>query len=202
MLDATESPRKAVALSPDNPYYNYALGAVTIQADAGAAVPYPKVFCDRQPANPHGRFTLGVAYYEAARFEESWKEMQGLLSHPDIAARAHYYLGRMALQTGDAAAAAGHLGQAVAADAESPDAWAELGNARLRLKDFEAAREALERAMKLDPESIGANIQLLRLFRLTNDPRTQEQQQRFERLNAERSRPESWMLRRVVLKPY
>jgi Tfp pilus assembly protein PilF len=108
----------------------------------------------------------------------------------------------MALQTGDASAAAGHLGQATGADPEYPDAWAELGNAYLRLKNFEAAREALDRAVKLDPESIGANIQLLRLYRLTNDPRTKEQQQRFERLNAERSRPESWMLRRVVLKPY
>jgi len=50
-----------------------------------------------------------------------------------------------------------------------------------------AAEKALQRAVELEPDSIRANIHLLRLFQMTRDPRVESQQKRFDEASKKRA---------------
>jgi Tfp pilus assembly protein PilF len=80
--------------------------------------------------------------------------------------------------------------------------YTELGRIRMRQDQLEAARAAIEQALKLDSESFQANTALLALYQRTHDPRAQEQAVRLRNLDEKRSKRLELMLRSIEMKPY
>ena len=70
LAEARNSFQKAVRLEPDNPSYNYAMGAASaFQHDSSEAVPYFEKYLKLKPEDPRGRLALGVALFRAKDYE-------------------------------------------------------------------------------------------------------------------------------------
>jgi Tfp pilus assembly protein PilF len=71
----------------------------------------------------------------------------------------------------------------------------------LNQKDFSQSGRALEQAIKLDPDSYLANLNLMKLYGRTRDPRTEAQSRRFAELKHERDERAKLFLRTVQVVP-
>lgn len=117
----------------------------------------------------------GAELVEEGRFPEAERVLRQALSADGQRAEAAYYLGRVYLETGRAPAAirllegmAGReprssriqqgLGEAYAVEALSASVFRQIGLAR-------ASRQALERAVALDPDNVEARVSLFEFYR-------------------------------------
>jgi len=203
VLEARKSLKEAVSLNPDNVYYNYALGSVLLQdRDPSLAIPYFQRYCQLKPDDPRGRFSLGTAYFYSADYSKARKELDSAAGHPETAAGAHYFLARVAKQEDKLDEAFAHLQQSLKANPNHAEAHAELGLVHIRNREFSKAEQELQLALRLDPESYLANLNLLNLFQRTRDPRSEEQAQRFEMIKKKRSERQQALLRTIEVRPY
>ena len=63
-VEARRSLDRALALDPENPNYNYAMGTVILTTrDAATAAGYFQKFVKARPADPTGHYALGIAYF-------------------------------------------------------------------------------------------------------------------------------------------
>src|SRR5439155_26270668 len=109
-------------------YFNYAFGAVAMERDnPSESIPYLKKYCELRPQDPRGRLALGVAYFNSRDDQKAQEVMSTIVQHPETAATAHYYLGRIANQKVDFAAAVRELRSALQVFPNYADAYAELG---------------------------------------------------------------------------
>lgn len=102
---------------------------------------------------------MGIDAYEAKRFgtARAMFEKAAPISTEDPV--PHYYLGRLALETGGADAVADaipHLDRAIEIDPEFARAYVQLGLARWRDDDVTEAIAALERCLEVAPDSEAA----------------------------------------------
>jgi tetratricopeptide (TPR) repeat protein len=202
-IEARRSLQEAVRLDPKNPYYNYALGAVTVQGRTPSeAVPYFENYIASKPEDPRGRFALGAAHFYSANYGAARKELSVVKDRPETAAGAHYFLGRIAKQEDNLAEAESEFAQAVAANPKFPDGLAELAHVHIRLDKYADARNELERAIKLEPDSFRVNANLLILYQKTKDPRVEAQRARFEEVKQKRSEDEQLLWRTIEVRPY
>jgi tetratricopeptide (TPR) repeat protein len=200
--EAYQGLKKAVALSPDNAYYNYALGAVAMQRqDASESIPYLKKYCELKPTDPHGRMALGAAYFNSHDDESAEKVLSTVARDPETAAGANFYLGRIANHQGKYPEAIHHLELALQARPDFADAYAELGLIHLKQREYGSAEEMLEKALKLNPESYLANLNLMTLYQRTKNPKAEEQAKRFEQVKEERAQRAKEFLRTIEVKP-
>jgi tetratricopeptide (TPR) repeat protein len=102
------------------------------------------------PRDAQVRVNRAVAWEQLGRPEEARRLLLEVVAESPRAADAQLRLGHLALAQGDPAAAARHY-EAVLGAAPWAEAWAGLGLARRRLGDAAGARDALERALLLDP---------------------------------------------------
>lgn len=118
----------------------------------------------------------GIASFAAHRYADARRELDATLrAHPDDA-RAHHYLGRIAMHETRFQEAIAHLEKAAALEPTVPEHHILLGRAYGQLavrsgmtKKFglaKRARRALERAVELDPESIEARAGLIQFHLL------------------------------------
>jgi len=202
-LEARKSVAKAVALDPDNPDYNYALGSIIMHTrEASAAIPCFRKFVDARPSDPKGRFALGVAYFSAGDYENCKREMQGVSSDAKTAGGAAYFLGRIARNEDNLDQAAVFLNRSISLLPKFADAYTELGRVRLRQDRMDEAQAAVSRALSLDPDSFQANNTQLIIYQRTHDPRAEEQKTRLQKLDEERGKRQELMLRSIEVKPY
>lgn len=203
IMEARNSLQKAVELDPDQPYYNYALGAVlSTQRNAGNAVPYLEKFLALKPGDYRGRLSLGVALYRSAAHERAQREFEAVAEQAETAAVANYYLGRIALRNNDLDQAAQYFQTAIEHEPEYPDAHADLGLVYIRQGRHEDAAKALDRAMEVDPDAYRANLNLLLLYQRTKDPRQDAQKEKFERLQKEQEERLELVMRSIEVRPY
>jgi len=200
--EAYRALKKAVSLNVDNPYYNYALGAVAMETeDAGEAVPYLQKYCVLRPGDPRGRLILGAAYFNAHNDTKAKQVISRVARFPETAATAHYYLGQIANHQGDSAGAIRELNGALQANPDYVDAYAELGLIYLKQKQYGQAEEALQKALQLKPSSYTANLNLMILYQRTKDPRAAAQAQRFDEVRKERAEKAKEFLRTIEVRP-
>jgi tetratricopeptide (TPR) repeat protein len=191
-----------VSLDPDNAYYNYALGAVAMQRDdASESIPYFQKYCELKPHDPRGRLALGAAYFNSYESENAEKVLETVSNHPQTAAGAHYYLGRIANRKGDYAEAIRHLQIALRAYPDYADAYAELGLVHLKQKEHPQAEEALQKALELNPDSYTANLNLMILYQRIGSPRADDQAKRFEQIKKDRAQRAKEFLRAIRVEP-
>ena len=200
--EAYQSLKKAVALDPHNAYYNYALGVVTMQRkEASESIPYLKKYCELKPHDPRGRLALGVAYFNSLDDESAEKVLSTMANDPQTAAGANFYLGRIANRQSRYPEALRHLKLALQAQPNYADAYAELGLIHLKQREYAPAEEALEKALKLRPDSYAANLNLMILYQRTKNPKAEEQSKRFEQLKEERAQRANEFIRTIEVRP-
>ena len=201
-LEAKDSLQRAVNLAPDRPYYNYALGAVLLtDKDAAASIDYFGKFRELRPDDPHGHFGMGLAYYHNRRPNRAREELEKAAGRTETAAGANYYLGRIAMQAHDNAAAVDYFRKAIEANSAYAEAYADLGLVYTRLKKFKPASEAVHHAVKLAPDGYRPNLNLLVYYQRTKDDRAEAQRKKFERIKEVRSEQAQLLLRRVEVRP-
>jgi tetratricopeptide (TPR) repeat protein len=202
-LEAKKSLQKAVDLDPNNAPYNYARGAVELQGASGwLAIPFFKKFVAARPDDPRGHFALGVAEFTGHDYEAAAKQMNLIAANKETAAGAEYYLGRIAKAESDWQAAAGHFEKSIAADPNYAESHAELGLARMHLKDLAGARKEIDRALELNPNSYIANGNLLALLQRTKDPLVKAQEEKMRELDLKRSKEQDLMVRTIQVRQY
>ena len=202
-LEAKKSLQKALDLDPTNAVYNYARGAVELQGASGwLAIPYFKKFVAARPADPRGHFALGVAEFTGQDYDASAKQMNMIAGNKETTAGAEYYLGRIAKAESDWEAAAGHFKKSIAADPNYAESHAELGLAKMHLKDLAGARKEIDRALELNSDSYIANGNLLALLQRTKDPGVKAQEQKMRALDLKRSKEQELMVRTISVRQY
>ena len=203
VIEARNSLQKAVELEPDQPYYNYALGAVlSTQRNAGNAVPYLEKFLEMKPGDARGRLSLGVALYRSAAHQRARQEFEAVARQQETAPVANYYLGRIALRNNDLEQAVHYLQQAIRHEPEYADAHADLGLVYIRQGRHEDAAKALDKAMEIDPEGYRTNLNLLLLYQRTKDPRQKAQKEKFGRLQKKQEERLEMVMRSIEVRPY
>lgn len=201
--EATKSLQEAVRLDSDNPYYNYALGAVLLQEkNADGAIPHLKKFHDARPGDPRGGFALGVAYFDADQPDQARKEFESVVNQPETRVGACLYLGRLAVRDGKLDEAENHLRRAIQSSPSAPEAYAELGLVEIRRNEYGPAGKTLSRALELAPDNYRANLNLLMLYQRTKDARAAGQARRVEQLVKAGEERERLLLRSLEIHPY
>jgi Tfp pilus assembly protein PilF len=201
-IEARQSLDKALALEPDNPDYNYAMGSAILQTrDAATAAGYFQKFVKAKPADAKGHFALGVAEFTAGDYANAKQEMRIAGNSPMIAPAAQYYLGRIARLEGDLDQAQSRLNQAVTLMPKFSEAHTELARIAMLKGNLPEAHLQLDRALQLKPESFQANEQLLILYKRTGDARATAQAQALKKLDEERSKRADLMLRTIEMRP-
>jgi tetratricopeptide (TPR) repeat protein len=201
-IEARQSLDKALALDPDNPDYNYAMGSVILETrDAATAASYFEKFVNAKPAEAKGHFALGVAEFASGDYGKAKQEMRSAENSPSAAPAAEYYLGRIARLEGDFDEALLRLRRSVALLPKFSEAHTELARIAMLKGDLAEAQRELNRALLLTPESFQANEQLLVLYKRTGDARAAAQAELLKKLDEERSKRADLMLRTLEMRP-
>jgi len=201
-IEARQSLDKALAIEPDNPDYNYAMGSVILQTrDAATAASYFQKFVKAKPAEARGHFALGVAEFTSGDYANAKQEMRIAANSPAIAPAAQYYLGRIARLEGDLDQAESRLNQAVTLMPKFSEAHTELARIAMLKGNLPEAHVQLDRALQLKPESFQANEQLLVLYKRTGDARAAAQAEVLKKLDEDRSKRADLMLRTIEMRP-
>jgi tetratricopeptide (TPR) repeat protein len=118
----------------------------------------------------------GIASFNAHRYADARRELDGTVREHPTDARAHHYLGRIAMHETRFRDAIAHLGKAAELEPAVAQHRVWLGRAYGQLavrsgltKKFglaKRARAALERAVELDPSSIDARSSLIQFYLL------------------------------------
>lgn len=200
--EARKALAEALRLAPDNPDYNLKMGqVVSYSSDPPQSLKYLERYHQFRPGDPEGILALGTANYRAKDFDTALKWLQQATADPKTAADAHFFIGRIARQEGDTAKAVDELTQSLALNPEQPEALGELGQINTLRRNFSEAATQMERALKLDPESYAANFGLLQLYVRTNDPRREQQSQRFDEIKNKREERDRQMMRTIEIRP-
>jgi tetratricopeptide (TPR) repeat protein len=201
-IEAKQSLEKALAIEPDNPSYNYAMGSVILQTrDAATAASYFAKFVKARTADARGHYALGLALFASGDYAGAKQEMRTARSSNDIAPAAEYYLGRIARLEGELDEATRRLREALALQPKFAEPHTELARIALLNGNTEEAHAELERALQLAPEDFQANEQLLILYKRTHDLRAAAQEEFLKKLDEERSRRAELMLRTLEMRP-
>ncbi|HZD07393.1 MAG TPA: tetratricopeptide repeat protein, partial [Candidatus Limnocylindrales bacterium] len=183
LAEAQRAMGKALALDPDNPSYNYSMGAVTVFSDGPEqAIPYFQKYLRLKPKDPRAQLALGAAYVRAKNYAAGLPMLRESANHSETASTAHYYLGRILNEEGDPQGAIQELRLSLKSNTNYPDALAELGRSLLTKKDYRQAQAELDHALALSPDHYQANLVLLTLYTKIGDARRDSQSQRVEEL--------------------
>jgi FimV-like protein len=106
----------------------------------------------RQSRDPILLLVLTEAYYGAAQDQPARATAVRLARLPGVDPKVHFSLGLVLAEHGEFQLAAGQF-EAIPADERDVAAEMNLGMAYTRLKNFETARAAYERAIRLDPRN-------------------------------------------------
>jgi Tfp pilus assembly protein PilF len=150
--EAYQALKKVVSLSPDNAYYNYAIGAVALEREEPSeAILYFQKYCQLKPHDAQGRLALGSAYFASRDDVNAEKIILTVADNSETAAGAHYYLGRIAIQKGNYPEAVARLEMALKTNPNYTDAYAERGLVHLKQKDYPGAKIDLQKPWRSTP---------------------------------------------------
>jgi Flp pilus assembly protein TadD len=206
VVEAYQALKRAVALDPNNADYNYAMGAVTMDAPtdyaaAGEAIPYLKKYCELKPHDARGQLALGVAYFKSREDDHAGMPLSTAANNPQTAPSANYYLGRIANREGRYSAALQYLELSLKGRPNYVDAYTELGDIYLKQEEYLQAEKALQKALKLKPNDYHANLNLAVLYQRTKNPKAEEQAKRLGQIKEEKAQRDSEFRRTIEVVP-
>lgn len=202
-LEADSSMKKALALAPDRPDFNYAMGIVSLYGhDTSVAIPYFQKFIKLSNGDPRGRYGLGIAYFYTGAYEKAKQEMLQVTGSKAAGSGAYYFLGRIAKLNANLEEAEVEFRKSLARDSSYSDAHAELAGVLMSLHRYPEAKHELDQALQLDRENFVANTNLLIYYRRMKDARASEQSQKLQALEKKRDRLQELLYRRIEVRPY
>ena len=202
LAEAQRAMGKALALDPDNPTYNYSMGAVSVFSEGPEqAIPYFQKYLRLKPQDPRGKLALGAAYVRAKNYEAGLPMLRESTSHSETASTAHYYLGRILNEEGNPEGAIQELQLSLKSNPDYTDALAELGRALLTKKEYRQAQEELGHALALSHDHYQANLNLLLLYTKIGDARRDSQSQRVEQLKKAAEEKSQELSRIIAIRP-
>lgn len=182
--DAKSALEEAVRLSPEEPSYFVALGAVWLKK--------PDIFeAERQfrqalrlrPDNAPAQMYLGYTLLKQKKLPEAREWLEKSARADANSPETFYYLGLIAQEQNEDARAVELFSNAVRLLPAYADARIALGSVYLKLKDYARARQELEAGAKLKPDDSKAHYNLARLYALLKDQqRAQAEMAIVERL--------------------
>jgi tetratricopeptide (TPR) repeat protein len=203
LAEAQRAMGKALALDPDNPSYNYSMGAVSVFSEGPEqAIPYFQKYLRLKPQDPRGKLALGAAYVRAKNYEAGLPLLRESTSHSETASTAHYYLGRILNEEGNPQGAIQELQLSLKSNPDYPDALAELGRSLLTKKEYRQAQGELDHALALSPDHYQANLNLLLLYTKIGDARRDSQSQRVEELKKAAEEKSQELSRIIAIRPF
>jgi tetratricopeptide (TPR) repeat protein len=129
--------------------------------------------CDMVPGKAAYKYNLAMALHKAGDLDGERTQLETAVKLDPQLAAAQKELGYLLARSGDAAGAVEHFQMAVDAAPTWVDAWINLGAELAVEAHFPEARQAVEMALRLDPE----NSQARELSnRIANDPAAQQAQ--------------------------
>jgi Flp pilus assembly protein TadD len=201
-IEARRSLERALALDPENPGYNYAMGSVILATrDAATASSYFQKFVKAKPTDSRGHYALGTSYFASGDYARAKEEMRGVANDPKVAGAAEFFLGRIARLEGELDDATRHLHKSIDLMPSFSESHTELARLSMLEGNLEGARAELDRALQLDPHSFQGNNELLVLYRRTHDPRAEKQAELLKKLDENRSKRAELMLRTIEVRP-
>ena len=201
-IEARHSLERALALQPENPAYNYAMGFVILSTrDAATAAQYFKKFVEAKPQEVQGHYALGIACFASGDDAHSKEEMLRAKDNPKTAGGAEYFLGRIARREDHVGEAVLHLQRSIGLLPNFSEPHTELARIWMSEGKLPEAQTELERALHLDSRSFQANEQLLVLYKRTHDQRAVRQAEVVKKLDEDRSRRAELMLRTIEVRP-
>ncbi|HEX6804666.1 MAG TPA: tetratricopeptide repeat protein [Terriglobales bacterium] len=202
LAEAHRAMGKALALDPDNPSYNYSMGAVSVFSEGPEqAIPYFQKYLRLKPQDPRGNLALGAAYVRAKNYDAGLPLLRESASHAETASTAHYYLGRILNEEGNPQGAIQELKLSLKLNPDYPDALAELARSLLTKKEYRQAQSELDRALALSPDHYQANLDLLLLYTKIGDARRDSQSRRVEELKKAAEEKSQEMSRIIAIRP-
>jgi Flp pilus assembly protein TadD len=112
------------------------------------------------------------------------------------------FLGRLANREENYAEAIAELQEAVRENPRLADAYAELGLAYRKQKQYLKAEDSLLKALQISPDNYAANLNLAIVYELTKDLRAEKQRFRFNQLEEVRQHKEKEFLSMIEVRPY
>jgi tetratricopeptide (TPR) repeat protein len=193
---------EAVALSPENPEYNYGMGIVSSFAqDATQGLPYLQKYHALRPSDPAALLAIGTTHFRAKNYDSASLWLKQAVNHDATAVDAHYYLGRIARIQGHLEEAKHQLEQSNTIAPDRADVLGELGQVYIASHDYGKAQACLDRAVSHDPENYAANFALLQLYARTGDPRREEQSRHFDQIKSTDEEHYQEMMRIIDVRP-
>ncbi len=104
------------------------------------------------PAACEWRFHRAIALRQLGRLAEGRALLEAAAAERPEAPAFQHRLGEVLLEEGDPAQALAHFSVAAERAPERAESWAGVGAAQIALREFEAARTALEQALSRDPD--------------------------------------------------
>jgi len=203
LAEAHRAMGKALALDPDNPSYNYSMGAVSVFSEGPEqAIPYFQKYLRLKPQDPRGKLALGAAYVRAKNYDAGLPVLRESASHSETASSAHYYLGRILNEEGNPQGAIQELQLSLKSSPDYPDALAELGRSLLTKKEYRQAQRELDHALALSPDHYQANLNMLLLYTKIGDARRDSQSQRVEELKKAAKEKSQELSRIIAIRPF
>jgi len=144
--DASQAAEAAVALADKNLESGKTAEAIAKYREA----------VDSQPSDALYHYKLSVALRKAADTDGERAELEQAVKLDPRLAAAHNELGFLLARDGDASAAVDHFRLAVQSAPAWTDAWVNLAAELAVLSRFPEAREAVSRALALDPNNADA----------------------------------------------
>lgn len=198
--EAYESLTEAVQLSPSNPYYNYALGAVILdREDPAGAIPYFKKYSQLRPGDPRGRLGVGLAYFYSHNLNAAANVLRSVVDYPKTGATAHCFLGHIALLEGNLDQAIEYSELAIKERPGYADAFVVLGQALMNQNRTAAAEKEFRKAIDKRPNDYLANLELMILYERNHDPHARRQEQKVAVLKKRRDLMARRMLARIKI---
>jgi tetratricopeptide (TPR) repeat protein len=164
--DALPALTTAVEREPDNDSYVYVLGSAKVaKGQLPNALALFQRLLKKHPDDAVLTYATGAVYYLQGKYSEAEASLkQSLAAQPNQVA-ASYYLGLTYDAIGDDDRAIPVFRELLKSNPKHAPSYVKLGGILLRAHEYEDARQNLERAVSLDPDSVEAHYQLGLLLR-------------------------------------
>lgn len=166
--EAVERARALVAAAPGDPNALFTLGLAQSEQDVSGALATLQRVVALEPRHTLARYNLALILKRADRITEAIEQLTRVID-TEPRPEAHYTLGVIYWQQGDATRAATALRAAIAARPGFADAHYTLGAVLHGEGELPAAADALRRAVALRPDLTGAHYTLARVLQQAGD---------------------------------
>jgi tetratricopeptide (TPR) repeat protein len=197
--DAARALVEALARRPDEPKFLYALARARMgTGDLNEAERLFRRYVELRPDDASGHFGLGYVLAGLRRSEAARDAFERSLALRPEQTESNYQLGLLEMADGNPDAAAARFGKALARYRDHTGALLGMGRVYFSRKQYDAARQNLERAVELEPGLQQAHYYLSMTYaRLGNKEAAARETEISEKLEREEKNR-----RRTILKLY